>query len=78
MHLTSDNYTFKFSASTLTPCSISLGNQDSGSHFCFIRDAKVTVLPGADVIIWDCSMLMSLDERCIVGSEMEVRDKHVA
>lgn len=68
---------FMFSASNLTPCSISLGNQDSGSHFRFIRDAKATVLPGADVVLLGCSILMALDERCTVQDKMEVADKHV-
>jgi len=35
------------------------------------------VLPGADVVLLVCSILIALDERCIVESEMDVGDKHV-
>lgn len=67
----------KLSASTLTPCSILLGNQDSGSRFHCIRDAKVIMLPGVDVVLLVCSILIAFDERCVVESEMEVADKYV-
>ena len=35
------------------------------------------MLPGADVVLLVCSILIALYERCIVESEMDMADKHV-